>query len=187
MCQRDRGCSFNRGVGSVFHHIYCIKLPPSSVLIMSSTTASSEQASTPQSVSKKNGRPLSAESKMKTKPGKSPKAGKGGLRGIFKNKKAKENGVVPVKPSCFDDDFVRRPESPDTPSRPVTSNKVKGKDESRGYGLWRSKVGLLIIMFTVKHCMELSAARLHSRAPRQLSDCILAGLHVLSSCTYMCR
>lgn len=112
---------------------------------MSSTTASSEQASTPQSVSKKNGRPLSAESKMKTKPGKSPKAGKG-LRNIFKNKKAKENGVVPVKPSCFDDDFVRRPESPDTPSRPVASSKVK---EPRGYGLWRPKVGLLSIMFIV--------------------------------------
>lgn len=107
---------------------------------MSSSSPSSEQSSTPQSASKKNERPQSAD-KMKTKHAKSPKAGGKGLRNIFKNKKAKENGVVPVKPSCFDDDFVRRPESPDTP---LTSSKVKGKDEPRPYGLWRSKVGCFV-------------------------------------------
>lgn len=110
---------------------------------MSSSSPSNEQTSTPQPAAKKNGRPQSAESKMKTKPAtKSPKASKG-LRNIFKNKKAKENGVVPVKPSCFDDDFVRRPESPDTP---IASSKVKGKEEPRPYGLWRSKVGLLLLV-----------------------------------------
>lgn len=127
---------------------------------MSSSSPSSEQFFTPQSASKKNERPLSAD-RMKTKPGKSPKAGKG-LRNIFKNKKAKENGVVPVKPSCFDDDFVRRPESPDTP---LTSSKVKGKEEPRPYGLWRSKVGLLCASCNISmlRCTELPAARLGGR------------------------
>ena len=108
---------------------------------MSSSTSSNELAATPQAAGKKNGRPQSAESKMKTKAHKEKK----GIMGIFKNKKAKENGVVPVRPSCFNDDFVRRPESPDSPSRGtgVSANKTnKGKDEQRSYGLWRSKVGL---------------------------------------------
>ena len=107
--------------------------------------SSSELISTPLSTgAKRNGRPHSAETKMKNKPVKSPKGGKGIMK-IFKKGKAKENGVVPVRPSCFDDDFVRLPESPDSPSRApppgsTGSKMVKGKEE-RGYGLWRSKVG----------------------------------------------
>ena len=111
---------------------------------MSASTSSSEHILTPpQAQGKKNGRPHSADPKMKSKvaasSSKSPKPGKGGLKNIFKNKKAKENGVVPVRPSCFNDDFVRRPEVPDSPSRggPAAG---KGKVEERGYGLWRSKV-----------------------------------------------
>ena len=87
---------------------------------------------------KKNGRPLSAESKlpkMKNK-GKSPK----GIMKMFKRDKAKENGVVPVRPSCFNDDFVRRPESPDSPSRGSSGQRAKSKEEHRPYGLWRPKV-----------------------------------------------
>ena len=85
---------------------------------------------------KRNGRPVVGDSKqlkMKNK-NKSPK----GLMKMFKRDKAKENGVVPVRPSCFNDDFVRRPESPDSPSKPAT--KAKAKEESRPYGLWRPKV-----------------------------------------------
>lgn len=87
---------------------------------------------------RKNGRPLSAESKqpkMKNK-GKSPK----GIMKMFKRDKAKENGVVPVRPSCFNDDFVRRPESPDSPGRASSGSRVKSKEEHRSYGLWRPKV-----------------------------------------------
>ena len=110
---------------------------------MSSSTSSNELAATPQAAGKKNGRPQSAESKMKTKAHKEKSKG---IMGIFKNKKAKENGVVPVRPSCFNDDFVRRPESPDSPSRGTgvgsATKTSKGKEEQRSYGLWRSKVGL---------------------------------------------
>lgn len=133
---------------------------------MSSSSPSSEQSSTPQSASKKNERPQSAD-KMKTKHAKSPKAGGKGLRNIFKNKKAKENGVVPVKPSCFDDDFVRRPESPDTP---LTSSKVKGKDEPRPYGLWRSKVGLLCASYKSLYCIVPNCLRLGLSASARRSQ-----------------
>lgn len=119
---------------------------------MSAAFGSSELLSTPPSsqAGKRNGgRPLSAESKMKNKQqaAKSPKSGKGIMK-IFKKGKAKENGVVPVRPSCFDDDFVKKAESPDSPIRgpsrgPVTASgggKLgKGKEE-RSYGLWRPKV-----------------------------------------------
>lgn len=117
-----------------------------------STSTSNEVDSTPQAVAKKNGRPQSADSKMKNKAAKSPK----GLMKMFKNKKAKENGVVPVRPSCFNDDFIRRPrpESPDSPSvGPVASSKAKSKEGDRPYGLWRSKVGLIRVQF----CAAISA------------------------------
>ena len=115
---------------------------------MSASPSGSELASTPQAQAKRNGRPQSAEAKMKNKASKSPKPSSKGLMKIFRNKKAKENGVVPVRPSCFNDDFVRRPESPDSPSRgPGVASSAsykahKGKDERPSYGLWRSKVGL---------------------------------------------
>ena len=102
------------------------------------STSSNEQSLTPLTSGKKNGRPASADSKMKNKTAKSPK----GLMKIFKRDKAKENGVVPVRPSCFNDDFVRRPDSPDSPSRGPAVTKAKGKEEHRAYGLWRPKVCL---------------------------------------------
>lgn len=124
------------------HYIRRIRVVTLKILTMSTSSSANELASTPpQPGAKRNGRPQSADAKMKNKPVKTPKSSKG-LMKIFKNKKTKENGVIPVKPSCFDDDFVRRPESPDSPNRGgpvVTSSKSKGKEE-RGYGLWRSKV-----------------------------------------------
>ena len=121
---------------------------------MSAGLGSSELISTPPLAGgnqRNGGRPLSAESRMKNKPSKSPKSSangsKGGIMKIFKKGKAKENGVVPVRPSCFNDDFVRRPEVPDSPSRggtaggPGAGRTGKGKEEHRSYGLWRSKVG----------------------------------------------
>ena len=125
---------------------------------MSATLGGSEFISTPPSAlvagkQQRNGaRPSSAESKMKNKAAKSPKsAGSSSNKGImkiFKKGKAKENGVVPVRPSCFDDNFVRRPEIPDSPSRGPTGGAAgagktgKWKEEHRSYGLWRHKVRL---------------------------------------------
>ena len=113
---------------------------------MSASTSANELASTPPLTGgKKNGRPQSADSKMKNKTSKTPKPSKGLIKYFMPTKKTKENGVIPVRPSCFNDDFVRRPESPDSPDRAglvaASSKTHKGKEE-RGYSLWRSKVGL---------------------------------------------
>ena len=89
------------------------------------------------SSSKRNGRlsqtpESSRQQKMKMSKGKGPK----GLLKVFQRGKAKENGVVPVRPSCFNDDFVRTPETmgQDSPSRPASAK------EYRPYALWRHKV-----------------------------------------------
>jgi hypothetical protein len=111
---------------------------------MSAALGSSELLSTPQSGKRNGVRPLSGEKMKNKQAAKSPKSNSSkGLMKIFKKGKAKENGVVPVRPSCFDDDFVKRSESPDSPSRGPAVASGGGKPgrakEERSYGLWRPK------------------------------------------------
>ena len=109
---------------------------------MSASFGSSELLSTPQAAGKRNGvrSPQSAEKMKNKQAAKSPKSNSKGLMKIFKKGKAKENGVVPVRPSCFDDDFVKRSESPDSPSRGPSTAGAVGKSGKTNYGLWRPKV-----------------------------------------------
>lgn len=145
---------------------------------MSTSTSSNELTSTPpQALGKRNGRPHSADPKMKNKTAsKSPKTGKGGLMNIFKNKKAKENGVVPVRPSCFNDDFVRRQESPDSPSRGPVVSSSKAHKEHRGYGLWRSKVSLCYVV-----CMSALSIHLLINNSSKRNSCSQMGYQLSST------
>ena len=74
------------------------------------------------------------------------------LVSLFKRNPDNEEGVVPVRPSCFDDDrYQRRSESPETVDggkrRNSNSNtkqfKIK-KKEKQPTRMWRSKVGLSV-------------------------------------------
>ena len=134
---------------------------------MSAAFGSSELLSTPPSGKRNGVRPLSGE-KMKNKhAAKSPKSnGSKGLMKIFKKGKAKENGVVPVRPSCFDDDFVKRSESPDSPSRGPAAASGGGKSgkakEDRSYGLWRSKVNGWVSDGRIRHAVDAPGTSLAS-------------------------
>lgn len=70
---------------------------------------------------------------------------------MFKRERSKEDGVVPVRPACFNDDrFSRRSESPDSPSgrRNPSGNKNKlwkgGKELQGNSPMWRPKVRGLV-------------------------------------------
>ena len=75
---------------------------------------------------------------------------------MFKRERSKEDGVVPVRPACFNDDrYSRRSESPDSPSgrRNSSGNKNKlwkGAKEAQGsFPMWRAKVqglGFLLLL-----------------------------------------
>ena len=144
---------------------------------MSAALGSSELLSTPQSGKRNGVRPLSGEKMKNKQAAKSPKSNSSkGLMKIFKKGKAKENGVVPVRPSCFDDDFVKRSESPDSPSRGPAVASGGGKPgrakEERSYGLWRPKVSGWVSEGRIRHAVDAPGTSLAS----------LGALPLLRSC-----
>ena len=99
------------------------------------------------------GRPHSAGNRTRHKGKGSPLQK---LAAMFKRERSKEDGVVPVRPACFNDDrYSRRSESPDSPSgrRNSSGNKNKlwkGAKEAQGsFPMWRAKVkdlGFLLLL-----------------------------------------
>ena len=102
------------------------------------------------------GRPHSAGNRTRHKGKGSPLQK---LAAMFKRERSKEDGVVPVRPACFNDDrYSRRSESPDSPSgrRNSSGNKNKlwkGAKEAQGsFPMWRAKVtrpGFFVVVVVV--------------------------------------